>query len=56
MAYESSFESMNKGSKQVDEMSRMDAVDIAESRRTEAMRSYAKLPGPAAGVDVGTPV
>tara|TARA_A100001515_G_C4589944_1_gene215671 strand:- start:348 stop:1628 length:1281 start_codon:yes stop_codon:yes gene_type:complete len=56
VAYESSFESMNKGSKQVDEMSRMDAVDIAESRRTEAMRSYAKLPGPAAGVDVGTAV
>mgnify|MGYP003110713411 CR=1 FL=1 len=53
MAYETSFDAMNKGSKGTDEMTRMDAMDIAESRRNEAMRSYAKESGPAGGANVG---
>lgn len=49
MANETMFDSMNKGSKGTDEMTRMDAMDIAESRRNKALRAYGRASGPAGG-------
>ena len=49
MAYETSFDAMNKGSKGTDEMTRMDAMDIAEYRRNEALNAYGQASGPAGG-------
>ena len=53
MASETMFDSMNRGSKEVDEMSRMNAVDIADSRRNESLRSYAKESSTAGSADMG---
>jgi hypothetical protein len=54
MANETMFDSMNQGSKQVDTMSRMNAVDVAASRQNESLRSYAKESGAAGGLDEGS--